>query len=133
MGNLGNNALSGGSGNDTLMGKTGTDSLWGGAGGDKFSYFSAAEGNDVVKDFAEGDKFCFVASKFGNIAKGELDPTLFRAWASNNVHDASDKFIFNTSTDTLYFDSNGTAAGGLNKIAVLDNGFTLSANDIVII
>lgn len=133
MGNVGNNALSGGSGNDTLMGKTGADSLWGGFGGDKFSYFSTAEGNDIVKDFTEGDKFCFVASKFGNITKGELDPTLFHAWASNNVHDASDKFIFNTSTDTLYFDSNGTAAGGLNKIAVLDNGFTLSANDIVII
>jgi Ca2+-binding RTX toxin-like protein len=133
IGNCGKNALSGGLGNDTLMGKAGEDSLWGGAGADKFSYYSTAEGGDVIKDFAEGDKVSFVSAMFGHLAKGELDPTMFYAWGSYRAHDANDRFIFNTTTDALYYDSNGTTAGGCYKIASFENGFTLSANDIVII
>ncbi len=133
VGNVGKNGLSGSAGNDTLMGKGGADTLTGGEGTDKFQYTLTSEGNDIVKDFAEGDKFCFAASKFGNLARGEIDAALFRAWGSSNAYDATDKFIFNSTTDTLYYDSNGVAAGGFVKIATLDNGFALSANDIVII
>ncbi len=133
FGNSGNNTLSGGAGNDTLAGRFGTDNLTGGSGTDRFYFCKTSEGGDHVKDFAEGDLFTFYSPTFGNLTKGALSAGVFHAWGNNGGHDANDRFVFNTSTDTLYFDSNGSGAGGSVKIAVLDNGFVLSSNDLLIV
>ncbi len=132
-GNSGANTLSGGAGNDVLTGASGADTLNGGSGADSFCYRKIAEGGDLVKDFAEGDVFKFYSAGFGNLAKGALGSGVFHAWGSSNGHDANDRFVLNTVTDTLYYDSNGSASGGLTKIATLGNGFTLSDNDFLIV
>lgn len=53
-GGLGDDRVLGGSGNDTLDGGTGDDTLFGGAGPDVFVY-RKGDGNDIVRDFADGD------------------------------------------------------------------------------
>ncbi len=132
-GNSGANSVQGSNGNDTLAGLGGVDTLSGGNGTDKFKYCKLSDGGDTVKDFAEGDLFTFASSAFGGMAKGALADGVFHAWGNSNGHDANDRFVFNTVKDTLYFDSNGSASGGLTKIATLENGFVLSANDLLIV
>jgi serralysin len=132
-GNSGKNSLAGGGGNDTLAGGKGADTLTGGSGNDKFRYYGTSNGGDHVKDFAEGDVFAFSSSAFGNLVKGAITSTIFKTGTSTSTLDSNDRFFFNTITDTLYFDSNGSGAGGNSVMAVLDNGFTLSANDILIV
>ncbi|MEH1938982.1 MAG: calcium-binding protein [Nostoc sp.] len=57
VGNAGNDTISGGLGNDTIIGGEGKDILTGGVGADKFTFSSANEGIDIIKDynFAQGD------------------------------------------------------------------------------
>ncbi|MBW4425015.1 MAG: calcium-binding protein [Nostoc desertorum CM1-VF14] len=57
VGNAGNDTISGGLGNDTIIGGEGNDVLTGGFGADKFTFNSAKEGFDIIKDynFAQGD------------------------------------------------------------------------------
>lgn len=57
VGNAGNDTIIGGLGNDTIIGGLGNDVLTGGIGADNFTFNSANEGVDIIKDynFVEGD------------------------------------------------------------------------------
>lgn len=44
----------------------------------------------------------------------------------------NDYFVYNTSSHTLYFDSNGKAAGGRHKLAYFSNGVALRNTDILV-
>ncbi|MEH2326844.1 MAG: calcium-binding protein [Nostoc sp.] len=57
IGGLGNDTIFGGEGNDTIIGGEGNDVLTGGIGADSFTFNSAKEGVDIIKDynFAQGD------------------------------------------------------------------------------
>ena len=131
----GNDTLSGGSGNDVLVGGTGNDTLTGGAGLDQFVFNLKTEGLDQIKDFSLGDLIDFSHSAFGNglaasgANAGVLDPSHFIANATGPTN-ALQEFWFNTSTHTLYFDSNGSGAGGQIAMAHLQNNYTLHNTDI---
>ncbi|MNT95571.1 hypothetical protein D3C72_2374700 [compost metagenome] len=64
---------------------------------------------------------------------GALASTAFVANASGLAADASDRVIYETDTGMLYYDSNGSAAGGRVLIADLDAGLGLTALDFSVI
>ncbi|MBE9096817.1 cadherin-like domain-containing protein, partial [Tychonema sp. LEGE 07203] len=140
-----NDTITGGDGNDTITGGLGLDVLSGGSGADLFVYATTKEGGDKIADFTFGvDKFQFEASEFGNLTTTNFDgvtgstpditgkelviftggtyATVEAAQASALGSSTSAGFFAftNASNETvLYFDSNGTLAGGSTLIANL--------------
>jgi Ca2+-binding RTX toxin-like protein len=147
-GNAGNNTLSGGAGNDTLDGDGGDDSLAGGAGKDtlyggegtdKFVFNTAAgpANADTLEDFTSGiDKIVLENAVFTGLGNS-LNPAAFIANETGTAADASDRIVYNTSTGDLYYDPNGSVAGGATLIATLLDGFgaqpTLLVSDFEVI
>jgi Ca2+-binding RTX toxin-like protein len=125
--------ISGGNGIDSIVGGAGADKLTGGLGADKFFYFSASEGTDIISDFAVDDVLGFKGTVFGALPAGALAANNFWTNTTGVAHDADDRFIFNTTDDTLWYDSNGNAAGGAFKMADLNIAFNLTAADILIV
>ena len=140
FGLAGNDTINGGAGNDILIGGAGNDTLTGGAGNDQFVFNKITEGLDQITDFSLGDHVDFSASAFGlglglavgGIDTGVLDPSHFVANATGPTT-ASQEFWFNTSNHTLYYDSNGSAAGGQTAMAHLQTNFTLHSTDILLV
>jgi Ca2+-binding RTX toxin-like protein len=133
----GNDVIRAGAGNDALRGGSGSDVLRGGSGSDVFDYAATSDGGavssnqtasaagvtgDRIQDFVSGtDEFNFLQSAFGNLSTGAL--TNGASFSSiNNPYDGTNPgtnsnfnagnstFIFD-STDTLYYDANGSSAG----------------------
>jgi Ca2+-binding RTX toxin-like protein len=134
----GNDTISGGGGNNVLVGGRGSDALFGGTGSDQFVFSATNEGLDQIYSFHAGDLIDFAAAGFGNhlavagANTGLLDPSHFVANATGPTN-AAQEFWFNTSTHTLYFDSNGSAPGGQVAIAHLQNGYALHSTDILLV
>ncbi|MFO1171185.1 MAG: hypothetical protein U1E49_09475 [Hyphomicrobiaceae bacterium] len=115
-------SLDGGANNDTLTGGLGVDLLTGGSGLDKFVFNSVAERGDIISDFSVVDDTIQVkAAAFGGLAKGTLSSAAFFANTTGQAHDASDRFIYETDVDKLWYDSNGNAAGGRVLLADLND------------
>jgi hypothetical protein len=124
QGGLGNDTLSGGAGNDILVGGAGSDVLTGGAGVDWFVLDSAfgVSNVDVFKDFTSGsDKMLLnqsVFSKFvgtaagsaikaGNLVVGASGATS----AAVVAKETDDYLLYDTTTDKLYYDADGSGSG----------------------
>jgi Ca2+-binding RTX toxin-like protein len=138
-GGLGNDVLVGGGGGDALYGGAGVDTLYGQAGNDglhggdgiDFFMFARGEGPDQILDFSSSvDKIGLSAATFGNglVSGGSLAGR----FAYNAADSAQGQFVFNTANNTLYWDSNGTGSGGLEALAILQNGAALTQNDLVL-
>ena len=125
--------ISGGNGLDNIMGGVGADKLSGGLNADKFFYVNTADGTDIITDFAVDDFFAFKGTVFGTLPVGALAATRFWTNTTGLAHDADDRFIFNTTDDTLWYDSNGNAAGGAFKMADMNIAFNLTAADILVV
>jgi Ca2+-binding RTX toxin-like protein len=152
-GNTGDNRLDGGSGADTISGGAGTDRLLGGTaadlliggrgadvmsggdGADRFRYQALDQTGDQITDFRTEDGFEFTARAFGGgLVAGALNASRFVSRANDNVaQDADDRFIFNQASDTLWFDANGSGAGGPILVADLQTNVNLTAEDIFLI
>jgi Ca2+-binding RTX toxin-like protein len=151
-GGVGNDTLDGGGGADTLSGGAGDDNLAGGAGADVF-LFADLSGKDSLRDFQSGvDRIYLDSAIFTSLAPaGVLDSDGLQFARRADISDTSgdngsdgmqDYIKFSTSTGELFYDGNGTAAGGLQLIATL--GFDsclhahaqfdiLTAGDIVVV
>jgi Ca2+-binding RTX toxin-like protein len=144
----GGDRLSGGGGDDRLKGREGEDWLKGGAGqdtltggidSDAFVFGAPSEGGDVITDFGKvpfnNDYFRINATGFGGglVAGTTLDASRFQVRDDNIAQDSDDRFIFRTTDATLWFDSNGNAAGGLTMVADLQAGATVTAGDILLV
>lgn len=133
-GSDGNDTLIGGNGNDSLVGRDGNDALTGGAGADNFAFNSPTEGIDTITGFnrSEGDKIQVYAGGFGGglTTTGALSPDQFTIGAAT---DALDRFIYNSSTGELFFDSDGTGRSLQVQFATLSPGLSLSSSDIYVI
>ncbi len=126
--------LEGGNGGDYLAGGAGADTLNGGAGLDQYFIYNTGEVGDTITTFEAGEKIMLKGSGFGGLAVGALNAVNFWSTTTNQAHDADDRFVFNTTDSTLWYDSNGNVAGGgLIMVADLGNTFALSASDITII
>ncbi len=127
----GADTLSGRGGNDTLAGGSGADVLTGGTGADRFYFGAVSDGSDVIRDFGPGDHLVFEGSKFGlGTYAGHLPASQF--W-TGKAHDGDDHFIFRAADTTLWFDSNGSAAGGAVLIADVQVGAHVAPADILIV
>ncbi len=134
----GNDSLDGAGGVDVLRGGVGIDTLTGGTGNDTFRFSALNECGDLITDFgnilSSDDRFQITAAAFGGgLVAGALAANQFITRADHLAQDADDRFIFNTTDQTLWFDSNGNAAGGLTMVADLQAGAVVTAADILLI
>ncbi|QWG16190.1 VCBS domain-containing protein [Bradyrhizobium sediminis] len=136
-GNGNANSLSGGGGDDILVGGGGIDTLTGGAGVDHFQYNATSEGLDHIIDFSghggQLDVLEFDNAAFGSLGVGTLDVSHFASNASGTATAATAQFVYNTTSHTLSYDSDGTGAAAAIAMAVLENGFALNNTDIRIV
>ena len=112
QGRNGSDRLEGGAGQDVLTGGTGGDILTGGAGADIFEYLATADFRDAITDFEAGIDLIRVegaAVGLGNYAGG-LAANRFCSGTTNAAEDVFDRFIFNTTDTTLWFDRDGSGS-----------------------
>jgi Ca2+-binding RTX toxin-like protein len=136
-GDDGNDKLNGGGGNDILNGGLGQDSLTGGAGADDFVFTDALVGSypDAIADFEAGiDVIQLSLAVFTALGStGALAANQFASGAGITTgQDADDRLVFDTSTQTLYYDADGNGAGASQAIVVI-GGNPVSHTDIEII
>ncbi|WP_428672007.1 hypothetical protein [Reyranella sp.] len=135
-GNSLDNTLTGNAGNNYLNGSAGTDVLTGGLGADAFVIRDSLVAGtvDTITDFnVADDRIQLGHTTFGAIATGaRLSVAQFAANASGTAQDASDRIIYETDTGKLFYDSNGSAAGGSVQFAQVDAGLALTNADFVV-
>lgn len=140
LGNAGNNALIGTVGADTIDGGLGSDRLTGGAGVDHFKFSSAlgAANIDTITDFAVGQDKLVLDSRIFTAFAGAQSVSasnLKAGQAGVQATEAGEFLVFDTESKKLYYDSNGSGAGGLLQFATFatDGDLNLSASDFLII
>ena len=138
IGNSSNNFLYGHLGNDTLDGGAANDRLEGAGGADQFRFSVAPSGinADTIVDFmSAAGKIALDRAVHQNLgAEGNFvaGDVRFRSGAGlTSGQDADDRVIYNTSTNQLWYDADGSGAGASQLIATLQPGATLVATDIM--
>jgi Ca2+-binding RTX toxin-like protein len=134
IGSASNDILRGGEDDDELLGGIGADTLTGGEGRDRFRFDAANEGGDLITDFlASDDQIQVKASGFGGglIAGSAIRVDQFTL--GMGALDASDRFIYDTSTGDLFFDLDGNGSQTQVLVATLMGAPTLSNADIFVI
>lgn len=138
LGGSGNDLLSGGSGNDRLAGGSGVDRLFGNAGADRFLFntaLSASTNVDLIEDFSVADDTIeldnAIFTRF--TATGGISAGMFVNDTSGVAHDTNDFLIYDRDTGDLFYDSNGSGAGGQVLFAELDANLSLTYGDFLIV
>ena len=135
LGGAGQDSLTGGVGDDVLEGGTAKDTLTGGAGGDVFVFRAYAERTDVITDFETFmDHILLEGAAFGYGAyAGAVAAADFIVSATNAALDATDRFVFRNTDQTLWYDADG--AGGVASVLLADlqAGANLNAGHLLII
>lgn len=128
-----NDQLFGGTGNDTMIGGLGADTQSGGLGNDRFVFSATNQFGDRITDFANAsgnnDEFYIARSIGGGLAAGALAATQFLSSTGNVATTAAHRFIFNTATDTLWFDADGVG-GQAGVLVATVIGADVTAADI---
>lgn len=146
-GNGGNNVLNGVGGNDTINGGVGADRLYGGLGNDNLTggvgtdafvfntTLNSSSNVDTISDFSVADDTIWLENAvFKSLTKtGALASSAFFASAAGFAHDSNDRIIYETDTGNLYYDSNGSAAGGRIMFAHLKAGLALTYQDFLVV
>jgi Ca2+-binding RTX toxin-like protein len=134
-GGRGFDILRGFDGADLITGGIGNDTLTGGLAADRFQFLDLLGGTDTITDFAHlSDKLVIDASGFGGgLAAGALAANRLVANAAPVATLAIGQFLYETDTGRLTWDANGTAAGGLTLIAILQGLPVLTATDFTLI
>jgi Ca2+-binding RTX toxin-like protein len=130
-GNYGVNSLTGTAFNDLINGNRGNDILTGGLGADTFRFDStlnATTNKDTITDFTvdQADKIQLENAIFTALTTtGVLNANAFVI--GNATTTAAQRIIYNSTTGTLTYDSNGSGAGGATVIAQMSGGLALTA------
>ncbi|WP_455272921.1 calcium-binding protein [Rhizobium herbae] len=134
----GNDSINGGAGNDTIYGGIGIDTLTGGLGIDRFVFNTApnaATNLDRITDFTVvDDNIALENAVFTAIAGvGALTAAQFVSNAGGTATNANHRIIYETDTGKLFYDSNGSVAGGSVQFATLSAGLALTNADFFVI
>jgi Ca2+-binding RTX toxin-like protein len=131
------NILVGGSGSDTLNGRAGSDTMTGGSGKDQFVFDTAlgATNVDTISDFVFVDDTIRLENTIFNaiVGTGTLTAAQFTANATGTAGDLDDRIIYETDTGNLFYDTNGSAAGGSTLFAIVGAGLGITNADFLII
>ncbi|MEH1796410.1 beta strand repeat-containing protein [Nostoc sp.] len=135
FGNSGNDSLVGGIGDDSLYGGVGKDTLTGGAGRDSLYLTDTRTGGyDTITDFTGADDTIFISKAEFGLSQAQdttLDQSLFRLGTIATT--ASDRFIYNQSTGSLFFDKDGLGGTAQVQIAQFSNNALLGSANITVI
>jgi len=140
----GADTLSGGAGDDLLAGLAGNDTLKGGSGADFFAFNSAPDLKadfDTVTDFSSDDRLGFLnttfhvhstgaTGQFGNTVYQHLKSDEFQAGSGHSAHSADVRILYDEDTGIVYYDRNGSGAGGLTEVADIGKHLHVSAVQI---
>jgi serralysin len=137
-GGAGNDVISCFGGNDILYGGAGNDTLTGGAGRDAFAFNTAVgvANVDRITDFnVVDDTIRLENAVMPGLGRLSMTLSSFEFWKSTTglAHDSNDRIIYETDTGKLFYDSNGSAAGGSVQIATLATNLALTNADFWII
>jgi Ca2+-binding RTX toxin-like protein len=137
FGGSGRDSLLGGAGNDFLAGGVGNDTLTGGGGVDRFDFRSPNEGVDRITDFVVADDTIGIStSVVSGFRNAGLTPNAairadqFRI--GSGAADGSDRFIYNSTTGSLFFDRDGIGGTAQVQIASLSSGLAMTNADIFV-
>lgn len=144
MGQGGDDNLNGNIGADILIGGQGSDILYGGAGADQYVYRLAADREpgsvDTIYDFSsfEGDKLVFMSPYLTKVSLLNREGAiLLDYFGAPPADDMGAVFVQDILNHDLYYDANGSLAGGLQKIIHFAGASfsqnAISVQDIVII
>jgi Ca2+-binding RTX toxin-like protein len=138
-GYAGNDTLVGNGGDDVFYGGLGRDTITGGSGAEDFFFLrwdgAANEGGDTFTDFTSGvDRFTLSRFwfGFGNIAGPAAALTSASAdfVVNGSVSSSRPTLLYNTSSNELRFDPDGTGGTASMLLATLQAGAPLTLNDI---
>ncbi|EIM27825.1 cadherin domain-containing protein [Microvirga lotononidis] len=141
VGGSGNDVFSGGAGDDRLNGGAGNDTLSGGAGNDVFVFDVKPHRRtnyDTVKDYnVKQDSIYLDNAVFTKLGPGTAAlPKMLKAKhfkLSTQQQDKDDYIIYDKGKGVLYYDANGSAAGGRMEIAKFSNKPVLKASEFFVI
>lgn len=123
-GGAGNDTIETKNGDDILIGGLGSDILSGGSGQDIFRYEAANEGGDTINGFnkaQDGLQFLQTAFNGDGDNDGVLDGAgMFVKGSGAAAIDADDHWLFDTDTNALSYDADGSGAGAAVQIAAFD-------------
>lgn len=130
FGGAGKDTLAGGDGDDRIAGGAGVDLLNGGLGADIF-VFDILNAGDRISDFSAEDTLEFDLDVYSMLAEASLDNWVVGAKAL----DADDFLIYNASKGILYYDANGSGAGGAKAVVTILGAYapSLSLDDIAVV
>jgi Ca2+-binding RTX toxin-like protein len=134
QGSNGRDRLEGGTGDDRLEGGTGKDTLMGGQGKDRFCFTRPRKSSlDLIKDFNPADDTIQVSRQgfSRELKRGKIKASQFVL--GSRARDASDRFIYDKSTGSLFFDRDGIGGAGQVQFAKLSNRASLNRLDIAVI
>ncbi|WP_343068181.1 M10 family metallopeptidase [Mesorhizobium sangaii] len=132
------NVITGNSGNNIIDGLLGNDTLSGSIGQDTFVFTTALNAStnvdritdfSVVDDTIQLDNGIFAALG-GN---GTLTADQFVKNTTGLAGDGNDHIIYETDTGWLYYDSDGSAAGGSTHFATLTANLALTNADFAVV
>lgn len=134
-GEEGRDTLDGGTGNDRLNGGLGNDTMSGGSGNDTFVFdtpLGPIQNFDRIMDFAPGVDTIELdrALYFAGLIPGELDAAQFAVGAATGFGPC---IVYNATSGGLFYDSNGSSAGGSTQFAALTGAPTLTNQDFLIV
>lgn len=134
-GEQGADRLDGGRGRDILHGGSGVDRLIGGGNADSFVFRLVSDMGDIIVDFTSGvDVIRIESGLFAGLSQGAPAEGQF---ALDQAQGTQGQFVFHMAGEAahrdLYWDANGTDAGGEVLIARLDPGAVLVATDLLLV
>jgi hypothetical protein len=135
-GGAGHDTLLGGAGKDKLDGGSGKDSLYGGSSKDVFVFStkpSRASNVDRIMDYKVADDTIHLENKiFTKLKKtGTLKKDYFVL--GSKAKDKNDFIGYNKKTGDLWYDDNGSKAGGQVALAKLAAGLKIAATEFKVI
>jgi len=144
IGRLANDELSGGPGNDTLAGGPGADTLIGGDGADWFLFDSDRQTNnvDTIRDFTPGEDKIILSATYFKRLKGTTtgspivaDNLVVGAGATAVAKEKDHYLIYDTTSDLLYYDADGSGRGKPLPFAKVELTGTVAPNtsDILVV
>jgi Ca2+-binding RTX toxin-like protein len=131
------NIIYGLGGADFIIGLGNSDLLIGGDGQDLFHFVGITDGGfygDTIQDFVSGyDRISVTGQFFGLGSPGGVAIESWRFVAGTVANLATSQFIYDNTTQELFYDIDGTGAGVQVLLATLQSGATLAAGDILVI